>query len=118
MSLRPDNVRLNARQFSGGNQQKVVIAKWTWRGATTYLFDEPTKGVDVGGRVEIYKLIDKLASQGHSIIVVSSDLPEVISLSDRVLVMRAGAFAGSFSGDAITEQNLVASAMGVAEGQQ
>ena len=118
MSLRPDNVRLNARQFSGGNQQKVVIAKWTWRGATTYLFDEPTKGVDVGGRVEIYRLIDKLASEGNAIIVVSSDLPEVISLSDRVLVMRAGAFAGSFSGDAITEQNLVASAMGVAEGQE
>jgi ribose transport system ATP-binding protein len=116
MSLRPANVRLNARQFSGGNQQKLVIAKWTWRGATVYLFDEPTKGVDVGGRVEIYRLIDRLASEGHSIIVVSSDLPEIISLSDRVLVMRAGRFVGSFTGADINEQTLVASAMGVAEG--
>ncbi|WP_248151913.1 sugar ABC transporter ATP-binding protein [Microbacterium aoyamense] len=118
MSLRPANVRLNARQFSGGNQQKLVIAKWTWRGASVYLFDEPTKGVDVGGRVEIYRLIDRLASEGHSIVVVSSDLPEVISLSDRVLVMRAGRFVGSFEGDDINEQTLVASAMGVAEGQK
>lgn len=117
MSLRPANVRLNARQFSGGNQQKLVIAKWTWRGASVYLFDEPTKGVDVGGRVEIYRLIDRLASEGNSVIVVSSDLPEIISLSDRVLVMRAGRFVGSFEGDDINEQTLVASAMGVAEGQ-
>jgi ribose transport system ATP-binding protein len=118
MSLRPANVRLNARQFSGGNQQKLVIAKWTWRGASVYLFDEPTKGVDVGGKVEIYRLIDRLASEGHSIVVVSSDLPEIISLSDRVLVMRGGRFVGSFEGDDINEQTLVASAMGIAKGQQ
>ncbi|GAA1681973.1 sugar ABC transporter ATP-binding protein [Microbacterium lacus] len=118
MSLRPANVKLNARQFSGGNQQKLVIAKWTWRGATVYLFDEPTKGVDVGGRIEIYRLIDRLASEGNSIIVVSSDLPEIISLSDRVLVMRAGRFVGSFEGTDINEQTLVAAAMGVAEGTQ
>jgi len=118
MSLRPANVRLKARQFSGGNQQKLVIAKWTWRGASVYLFDEPTKGVDVGGRVEIYRLIDRLASEGNAVVVVSSDLPEIISLSDRVLVMRAGRFVGSFEGQDINEQTLVASAMGVAEGQQ
>lgn len=116
MSLRPADVTLNARQFSGGNQQKLVIAKWTWRGATVYLFDEPTKGVDVGGRVEIYRLIDRLAGEGNSIIVVSSDLPEIISLSDRVLVMRAGRFVGDFEGADINEQTLVASAMGVSEG--
>jgi ABC-type sugar transport system ATPase subunit len=83
-----------------------------------FLFDEPTKGVDVSGRVEIYRLIDRLASEGNSVIVVSSDLPEIISLSDRVLVMRAGRFVGSFEGDDINERTLVASAMGVAEGQQ
>ena len=65
MSLRPANVRLNARQFSGGNQQKIVIAKWLWRDAQVFLFDEPTKGVDVGGKVEIYDVIDNLAAQGH-----------------------------------------------------
>lgn len=116
MSLRPSDVRLNARQFSGGNQQKLVIAKWTWRGASVYLFDEPTKGVDVGGRIEIYRLIDRLASEGNSIIVVSSDLPEIISLSDRVMVMREGRFVGAFEGADINEQTLVASAMGVSKG--
>lgn len=118
MSLRPADVRLNGRQFSGGNQQKLVIAKWTWRGASVYLFDEPTKGVDVGGRVEIYRLIDRLASEGNSIVVVSSDLPEIISLSDRVLVMRAGRFVGSYTGDDVNEHTLVAAAMGVEEGMQ
>jgi len=117
MSLRPDNVHLNARQFSGGNQQKVVIAKWTWRDATVFLFDEPTKGVDVGGRVEIYELIDELAAAGNAVIVVSSDLPEIISLSDRVAVMRNGHIVATHTGDDINEHVLVASAMGVAEGK-
>jgi ribose transport system ATP-binding protein len=112
MSLRPASVRLNARQFSGGNQQKIVIAKWLWREAGIYLFDEPTKGVDVGGKVEIYEVIDNLAAQGHAVIVVSSDLPEIISISDRVLVMRAGKFVSEHVGADINEHSLVASAMG------
>jgi len=118
MSLRPANVRLNARQFSGGNQQKLVIAKWLWIGASVFLFDEPTKGVDVGGRVEIYELIDKLASEGNSIVIVSSDLPEIISLSDRVLVMRQGRFVSEHSGTEINEHSLVASAMGMPKGNK
>ena len=113
MSLRPANVTLNARQFSGGNQQKLVIAKWIWLGATVYLFDEPTKGVDVGGKVEIYELIDQLASEGNAVIVVSSDLPEIISISDRVLVMRAGEFVSEHTGADINEHSIVANAMGV-----
>ena len=113
MSLRPANVKLNARQFSGGNQQKIVIAKWIWLGATVYLFDEPTKGVDVGGKVEIYELIDQLASEGNAVIVVSSDLPEIISISDRVLVMRAGQFVSEHVGADINEHSIVANAMGV-----
>jgi ribose transport system ATP-binding protein len=113
MSLRPADIRLKARQFSGGNQQKIVIAKWTWRQASVYLFDEPTKGVDVGGKVEIYQLIDRLAAEGKAVVVVSSDLPEIISLSDRVLVMRAGAVVANHTGAAITEHSLVTSAMGL-----
>jgi ribose transport system ATP-binding protein len=116
MSLRPADVKLNARQFSGGNQQKLVIAKWTWRNSEVYLFDEPTKGVDVGGKVEIYQLIDRLASQGKAVVVVSSDLPEIISLSDRVLVMRAGTIVSSHTGADINEESLVAAAMGIKEG--
>jgi ribose transport system ATP-binding protein len=116
MTLRPANITLNARQFSGGNQQKLVIAKWTWRDAAVYLFDEPTKGVDVGGKVEIYQLIDRLAAQGKAVVVVSSDLPEIISISDRVLVMRSGSLVSSHTGSDINEESLVASAMGIKEG--
>ena len=116
LGLRPANVRLRARQFSGGNQQKLVIAKWLRRGSRVFLFDEPTKGVDVGGKAEIYGLIDKLAAAGNAIVVVSSDLPEIISFSDRVLVMRNGRFISEHVGDDINEQSLVASAMGIAKG--
>ncbi|WP_423183378.1 sugar ABC transporter ATP-binding protein [Arthrobacter sp. NyZ413] len=116
LALKPADVRLLARQYSGGNQQKIVIAKWLRRGSRVFLFDEPTKGVDVGGRAEIYGLIDELAAAGNSVIVVSSDLPEIISLSDRVLVMRAGRLTTEHVGDDINEQSLVASAMGITKG--
>ncbi|WP_051039623.1 sugar ABC transporter ATP-binding protein [Microbacterium sp. B24] len=115
LDLRPKNVRLLARQFSGGNQQKIVIAKWLRRDSRVFLFDEPTKGVDVGGKAEIYGLIDKLAAEGNAIIVVSSDLPEIIALADRALVMRGGRFVSEHVGGDITEQSLVASAMGITE---
>jgi ribose transport system ATP-binding protein len=114
LSLRPANVRLRARQYSGGNQQKLVIAKWLRRGSRVFLFDEPTKGVDVGGKAEIYGLIDQLAAAGNAIVVVSSDLPEIISLSDRVLVMRNDRFISEHVGEDINEHSLVASAMGIA----
>jgi ribose transport system ATP-binding protein len=116
LSLRPANARLAARQFSGGNQQKLVIAKWIRREARVYLFDEPTKGVDVAGKAEIYALIDALAASGHAIVVVSSDLPEIIALSDRALVMRNGRFISEHVGDDINEHSLVASAMGIMRG--
>jgi len=115
LDLRPHNVELKARQFSGGNQQKLVIAKWMWRDSAVYLFDEPTKGVDVGGRYEIYKFIDELAGAGKAVVVVSSDLPELITLCDRVLVMRAGRINSAHAGAEITEHALVASAMGQTE---
>jgi ABC-type sugar transport system ATPase subunit len=115
LALKPANVRLLARQYSGGNQQKIVIAKWLRRGSRVFLFDEPTKGVDVGGRAEIYGLIDALAAAGNGVIVVSSDLPEIISLSDRVLVMRAGRLTSEHVGEDINENSLVASAMGIAK---
>jgi ABC-type sugar transport system ATPase subunit len=116
LALRPANVRLRARQYSGGNQQKLVIAKWLRRGSRIFLFDEPTKGVDVGGKAEIYGLVDQLAAAGNAVVVVSSDLPEIISLSDRVLVMRNGRFISEHVGDDINEHSLVASAMGIAKG--
>lgn len=118
VGLRPRNVKLKARQFSGGNQQKLVIAKWLRCESRVYLFDEPTKGVDVGGRAEIYGLIDKLTGGGAAVVVVSSDLPEIIALSDRVLVMRNGHVVAEHIGDEIEEHALVASAMGVSHGSK
>jgi ABC-type sugar transport system ATPase subunit len=115
LALKPANVRLLARQYSGGNQQKIVIAKWLRRGSRVFLFDEPTKGVDVGGRADIYHVIDELAAAGNAVIVVSSDLPEIISLSDRVLVMRGGRILSEHVGEDINEHSLVASAMGIAK---
>lgn len=113
VGLRPKNVRAKARDFSGGNQQKIVLGKWLTTNARVFLFDEPTKGVDVGGRAEIYTLIDELTLQGCAVVIVSSDMPEIIALSDRALVMKEGHAVAEFSGENINEQNLVAAAVGV-----
>jgi ribose transport system ATP-binding protein len=90
LGLRPADTRRAARTLSGGNQQKVVLARWLLKGCDVLLLDEPTRGVDVGARSEIYALIRKLASQGAAILLVSSEIPEVLGLADRVLVVREG----------------------------
>ncbi|NUB45277.1 sugar ABC transporter ATP-binding protein [Fertoebacter nigrum] len=106
MQLRPLAVRRAIGTFSGGNQQKAIIGRWIAARAQILLFDEPTRGIDVGAKAEIYALIERLASEGHGIIVVSSELPEVIRLSDRVLVMREGRIAATLPGPEITEANI------------
>ncbi len=83
-----------ARNLSGGNQQKVVLAKWLERDAEVLIFDEPTRGIDVGAKYEIYMLINELARQGKAILIISSELPEVLGMSDRILVMHAGRITG------------------------
>ncbi len=83
-----------ARTLSGGNQQKVVIAKWLERGAKVFLFDEPTRGIDVGAKAEVFQVMDELAKQGAAILMVSSELPELLQMADRILVMRQGSIAG------------------------
>jgi ABC-type sugar transport system ATPase subunit len=86
-----------ARHLSGGNQQKVVLAKWLARRCEVLIFDEPTRGVDVGAKFEIYQLINELAAQGKAIVMISSELPEVLGMADRILVMRGGCVVGEFS---------------------
>jgi ABC-type sugar transport system ATPase subunit len=83
-----------ARNLSGGNQQKVVLAKWLERDCDVLLFDEPTRGIDVGAKVEIYRLINELAAAGKAILLISSELPEVLGMSDRILVMHEGRING------------------------
>ena len=83
-----------ARNLSGGNQQKVVLAKWLQANSEILIFDEPTRGVDVGAKYEIYVLMRKLATQGKAILMISSELPEILGMSDRILVMRGGKITG------------------------
>jgi ABC-type sugar transport system ATPase subunit len=87
-----------AGRLSGGNQQKVVIAKWLAQGAKVFLFDEPTRGIDVGAKVEVFEVMDGLARAGAAILMVSSEMPELVQVPDRVLVMRQGRLSGELPG--------------------
>jgi ribose transport system ATP-binding protein len=104
--LRPLDVARPIGSFSGGNQQKAIIGRWLATDTRIFLFDEPTRGIDVGAKAEIYDLIEKLAAEGRAVIVVSSELPEVIRVSDRVLVMREGRISATLAKDEITEANI------------
>lgn len=114
VNLRPLEVSRAIGSFSGGNQQKAIIGRWLAAGTRIFLFDEPTRGIDVGAKAEIYDLIEKLAADGCAVLVVSSEMPEVIRLSDRVLVMREGEISGALSGAEITEANIARYAIPVA----
>ena len=97
LSVRPDDVRNDTATLSGGNQQKVVLAKWLAARCPVLLIDEPTRGVDVGAKSEMHALIDQLAHEGTAIVLVSSELPEVLNLSTRIMVLRSGRIAGELS---------------------
>jgi len=107
VNLRPPNIERAIRLFSGGNQQKAILCRWLMAGSEILVFDEPTRGIDVGAKGEIYRLIEILAEQGRSIIVVSSELPEVLRLCDNVVVMRAGEMAGSLTRKELSEENIM-----------
>jgi ABC-type sugar transport system ATPase subunit len=94
--------------LSGGNQQKVVLAKWLATKPRLLIVDEPTRGVDVGTKAEIYALMRELAREGLAILVISSDLPEVLTISDRILVMRSGSLAGEIAFEDATEERIMA----------
>jgi ABC-type sugar transport system ATPase subunit len=93
-----------AGRLSGGNQQKVVISKWLARGARVFLFDEPTRGIDVGAKVEVFQVMDELARSGAAILMVSSELPELLQVADRILVMRQGRITGELPGNTTQEE--------------
>ena len=93
--------------LSGGNQQKVVISKWLLRDCDILIFDEPTRGIDVGAKSEIYKLMNQLAQEGKSIIMISSDMPELLRMSDRVVVMCEGRVTGELDISEATQENIM-----------
>jgi rhamnose transport system ATP-binding protein len=103
--------RQAVRELSGGNQQKVVIAKWLLPDPEILILDEPTRGIDVGAKEEVYKIINKLSTEGKAILMISSELPEILSLSDKVIVMREGRVNGVFEGSDITDSNIMSAAI-------
>ncbi|MGI6070038.1 MAG: sugar ABC transporter ATP-binding protein [Blautia sp.] len=105
----------NVSTLSGGNQQKVALSKWLASNCKVLILDEPTRGVDVGAKVEIYKIMNRLAEEGTAIIMISSEMPEIIGMSDRVLVMREGELVGELQKDELVEESLIKYAMGVTQ---
>jgi ABC-type sugar transport system ATPase subunit len=103
--------------LSGGNQQKALLARWLDREPRVIVLDEPTRGVDVGAKAEIHALIDRLAGQGKAVLMVSSELPEVLGMSDRVLVMRGGSVSAELRGPAMTQENVILAASGLYTGE-
>jgi len=110
-----DNYRIACRgpwtavaQMSGGNQQKVILARWARTSTRVLILDEPTRGVDIGAKAEIYRIIQELADRGLAILMISSELPEIVGMSDRVFVMREGEVVGELEASAITEEAVVA----------
>ncbi len=114
IAIRPPQIGKPVKELSGGNQQKVVLAKWLLAKARLLILDEPTRGVDVATKVDIYHLIGGLADQGVGIILISSELPEILGMCDRILVMREGRLVGEFGRQRATEEGLLACAAGVA----
>ena len=108
LQIKTPNAEQLARNLSGGNQQKVVLAKWLQRNADVIIFDEPTRGIDVGAKYEIYILMNELAKQGKAIIMISSELPEVLGMSDRIIVMHDGRITGEIEDiEAATQEQIM-----------
>ncbi len=115
LSVHPADIHRLVKQLSGGNQQKVVLAKWLLSQARVLILDEPTRGVDVATKVEIYRIISSLAERGVGVLIISSELPEILGMSDRAIVMREGRLAGEFETSQASEESLLACAAGVAQ---
>jgi ABC-type sugar transport system ATPase subunit len=115
LRVKANSVFTIAGTLSGGNQQKVVLAKWLLTNPRVLFLDEPTRGIDVGAKQEIYAQINKLAKSGLAIVLVSSELPEVLGMSDRILVLHEGRITGEFSRAAATPEKVMACATGRAQ---
>lgn len=113
LDIRPADPQLPVGNLSGGNQQKVVIGKWLARDLRVLLIDEPTAGIDIGAKDEIYKILDSLAAQGVSILLVSSDLQELLRVSHRILVFRKGRIQKEFNSGVITQEDILMAASGI-----
>jgi len=112
LHIRTPSIHQTVGLLSGGNQQKVVLGKWLARKPRVLIFDEPTRGIDVGAKCEIYALMDQLAGEGMALLMISSDLEEVLGMSDRVLVLHQGRVAGELRREQCTEEAIMRLATG------
>lgn len=112
LKIKTHDIHQNVRCLSGGNQQKVVFAKWLASNARIFIFDEPTRGIDVGAKYEIYELMNNLTEDGCAIIMISSELPEILGISDRILVMHDGMIAATFENEGLSQEVILNSAVG------
>jgi ABC-type sugar transport system ATPase subunit len=110
LAIYPPDPNRPVSNLSGGNQQKVLLAKWLACEPKVLILDEPTRGVDIGAKMIIHQAIEKIADQGHTVILISSDLPELVRLSDRILIMRQGRFIREMSKDECTEETILLAA--------
>jgi ABC-type sugar transport system ATPase subunit len=115
LQIRPPYPERPVRFLSGGNQQKVVLGKWLARQANVLIFDEPTRGIDVGAKAEVHQLMSDLAQSGVCVIMISSELPEVLNMSDRILVMREGRLVATLNRQEATQEIVIEYATGVRE---
>ncbi len=115
LSIRCQSIWTETGKLSGGNQQKVVLGKWLNTNPKLLILDEPTRGIDVGAKAEVHRIVNRLAGEGMAIILISSDLPEVLAMSDRILVMREGRQMGIFERDEISQETIIKAAMGQAK---
>ena len=111
LKIATPSVNRPARNLSGGNQQKVVIGKWLAAGSRFFIFDEPTRGIDVGAKSEIYGVIEKLVAGGAAVLMISSELPEVVAVCDRAYVMRDKRIVGELGRHELSEANILKLAM-------
>ena len=107
LSIKTPSIRTPMNSLSGGNQQKVLFARWLLTEPEVLLLDEPTRGIDVGAKYEIYTIMADLAAQGKCVVMISSEMPELIGMADRVMVMCEGKKAGELEGDAINEEEIM-----------
>jgi len=112
LNVKTRNVHQVVKELSGGNQQKVVLSKWLFADSNIIIFDEPTQGIDIGAREEIYKLITQLAKDGKYIIMISSDMTEIIAMSDKVIIMRKGEITAELNKDEISEEQILRYSIG------
>lgn len=113
LAVKAPSMEQLTKNLSGGNQQKVVVAKWLATNADIIILDEPTRGIDIGAKYEIYLIMNRLVKEGKSIIMISSEMPELIGMSDRIIVMHQGSVSGELTKEEVSQERILEMASGM-----